>query len=382
MTLPSKTARALKTLDFDVNGNPSAGVSASDVANAVTYAANAATSATAAAASAAAAAGSASSASGSASTATTQAGNASTSASSASTSATNAANSASSASSSASTATTQAGIATTKATNAATSASNAATSETNASNSATAAAGSASSAAASAASAASALDSFDDRYLGTKSSDPTLDNDGNALVAGALYFSTSQNFMKVYDGATWIAAASSIDASSLTTGTIPKARMYAGAVLQVTSTNLNGAFSTATHGSVVNITGLSASITPTSNTGKILVMVQLSSGSGGNNYGRGYGVTRNGTQLNLGTYGIGSPGSFTAPTNWPGGDENIITGCFIYLDSPATTSAITYQVTVYADSRSVTTTFINRTYNGTDVGSYGSSTITLMEIAA
>jgi hypothetical protein len=52
------------------------------------------------------------------------------------------------------------------------------------------------------------LDSFDDRYLGTKTSDPTLDNDGNALAAGALYFSTTENVMKVYDGASWIAATS------------------------------------------------------------------------------------------------------------------------------------------------------------------------------
>jgi len=52
------------------------------------------------------------------------------------------------------------------------------------------------------------LDSFDDRYLGTKTSDPTLDNDGNALVSGALYFSTTQNVMKVYDGASWITATS------------------------------------------------------------------------------------------------------------------------------------------------------------------------------
>jgi hypothetical protein len=52
------------------------------------------------------------------------------------------------------------------------------------------------------------LDSFDDRYLGTKTSDPTLDNDGNALAAGALYFSTTENVMKVYDGASWITATS------------------------------------------------------------------------------------------------------------------------------------------------------------------------------
>lgn len=68
------------------------------------------------------------------------------------------------------------------------------------------AAASAVSAANSAASAATALDSFDDRYLGSKSSDPTLDNDGNALITGALYYSTSTQSMKVYDGANWITA--------------------------------------------------------------------------------------------------------------------------------------------------------------------------------
>jgi hypothetical protein len=229
MTLPKAADRANKTLAFDANGDPTLGISAADVANAVTYATNAANSATAAASSASSASSSASAASGSASTASTQASNASTSATNASNSASSASTSATNAAASASTATTQASNASTSATNASnsasaasTSASNAATSETNAAasastastqatnaaSSASAASGSATSAANSAAAAASALDSFDDRYLGTKTSDPTLDNDGNALVAGALYFSTTQNVMKVYDGASWITATS------------------------------------------------------------------------------------------------------------------------------------------------------------------------------
>jgi hypothetical protein len=52
----------------------------------------------------------------------------------------------------------------------------------------------------------SAYDNFDDRYLGPKSSDPSLDNDGNALVTGALYFNTTSNVMKVYTGSAWVAA--------------------------------------------------------------------------------------------------------------------------------------------------------------------------------
>ena len=51
-----------------------------------------------------------------------------------------------------------------------------------------------------------AFDSFDDRYLGTKTADPTLDNDGNALVAGALYFNSVSGIMKVYTGTVWVAA--------------------------------------------------------------------------------------------------------------------------------------------------------------------------------
>ena len=106
----------------------------------------------------------------------------------------------------------------TKATNAATSATNAKTSETNAATSATNAASSAttastqatnagnsaSAAATSATSAANTLDAFDDRYLGNKTSDPSVDNDGNALLTGALYFNTNDNIMRVYTGSSWV----------------------------------------------------------------------------------------------------------------------------------------------------------------------------------
>lgn len=51
--------------------------------------------------------------------------------------------------------------------------------------------------------AASYADSFDDTYLGAKSSDPTVDNDGDALTAGDIYFSTTANKLRVYDGTNW-----------------------------------------------------------------------------------------------------------------------------------------------------------------------------------
>ena len=111
----------------------------------------------------------------------------------------------------------------TNATNAATSASNASTSESNA--------------AASAASAAASFDAFDDRYLGAKSSDPSTDNDGDALDAGDQYFNTTDNELKVYNGSAWQSASvvggtvtslttSSLDAngsSSITSAMCPSA---------------------------------------------------------------------------------------------------------------------------------------------------------------
>ena len=103
---------------------------------------------------------------------------------------------AASATTSAATATAQANIATTKATE---SAASAATATTKASEAAT----SASNASTSETNAAASFDSFDDRYLGAKSSDPSVDNDGDALLTGALYFNSSDNVMKNYTGSAW-----------------------------------------------------------------------------------------------------------------------------------------------------------------------------------
>ena len=118
-----------------------------------------------------------------AASASTSATNAATSATAAATSATASATSATASASSATSASSSASTATTQASNASTSASNAATSATNA---------------------ATSYDNFDDRYLGQKSSDPSVDNDGDALVTGALYFNTSNNVMMVYTGSAWV----------------------------------------------------------------------------------------------------------------------------------------------------------------------------------
>ena len=144
----------------------------------------------------------------SAATATTKASEASASASAAATSASNSASSATSASNSAATATTQAGIATTQAGTATTQAGIATAKAGEAAASATAAS-SAQAAAESARDATlAAFDSFDDRYLGAKASDPTTDNDGNPLQSGSLYYRTAvgSEGMRVYTSLGWVAA--------------------------------------------------------------------------------------------------------------------------------------------------------------------------------
>jgi hypothetical protein len=128
---------------------------------------------------------------------------------------------ASNAAASAATATTQAGIATTQAGIATTQAGIATTQAGNAASSASAAAASESSAAASAAAAAASYDNFDDRYLGSKSTAPTVDNDGNPLVVGALYYNDGTSVpadkgMYVYDGAVWIPASAASEAILVT----------------------------------------------------------------------------------------------------------------------------------------------------------------------
>lgn len=209
--------------------------------------------ASAAEASETAAAASASSASASASTATTQASNASNSANTATTQAGIATTKAGEASTSASDAADSAATATTQASNAATSATTATTQAGIATTQAGNASSSASAAATSASDAAAAYDSFDDRYLGAKAANPTLDNDGNALLTGALYWNTVSSEMRVYNGSSWIAAylpASSyvLKAGDSLTGKLDFAK---GAdIASATTTNIGAAT-----GNFVHITG-------------------------------------------------------------------------------------------------------------------------------
>jgi hypothetical protein len=94
--------------------------------------------------------------------------------------------------------------------------------------------------------AAASFDSFDDRYLGAKTSDPTLDNDGNALLTGALYFNSVAGEMRVYSGSAWLASylpeASYVDLNSsqtLTNKTITKMVIIVSANANASKSNIH-----------------------------------------------------------------------------------------------------------------------------------------------
>lgn len=68
----------------------------------------------------------------------------------------------------------------------------------------------------------SLYDNFDDRYLGSKVSDPAVDNDGDPLIDGALYFNTTSNLMRIYDlgNTTWNNVTTALADGSVTTAKI------------------------------------------------------------------------------------------------------------------------------------------------------------------
>jgi hypothetical protein len=139
-----------------------------------------------------------------------------------------------------------------------------------------------------------------------------------------------------------------------------------GKVLQVVSTTKSDVFTT-TSGTYVDVTGLAATITPTSSSSKILVIANLSySASTGRD--AAFQILRGATVIPTGVTGSVLNGAYSF---------SMFSVAQSFLDSPATTSATTYKIQVYV---SADTIFVNR--RALDTSFTGQSTITLMEIAA
>lgn len=171
-------------------------------------------------------------------------------------------------------------------------------------------------------------------------------------------------------------------AAGKVSGQLADANMASGSVLQVVQTVLTTPFTGSPGGSgnFVGVTGLSVSITPASATSKILVMAYFGLSASSTGYRYSYALYRNSSQVC-----IGDASSTRTRASWSG-DQNMANGnsmnCSInYLDSPATTSAVTYQIGCSVESGGQFT--INRQQSGADGATFysGASTIIAMEIA-
>jgi hypothetical protein len=159
-----------------------------------------------------------------------------------------------------------------------------------------------------------------------------------------------------------------------------------GKVLQVVSTFKNDTWSSPANDTYTAITGLSATITPSNTSNKVLIMLELVYGANPDVWS-GFKISRD------------SGSSFIAIANDDGSARDFVSFGFqvygttlsasinqeglTYLDSPSTTSAITYQV--YSKGRTgYGSTYLNRSSadnNDIHSGKRGVSSITLMEIA-
>lgn len=158
-------------------------------------------------------------------------------------------------------------------------------------------------------------------------------------------------------------------AASKLTGTVPDANAPSGSVLQVLQYRFASTFSTSST-SFVDVTGFEVTITPSSSANKILVQVHLDAFHPSVLQDE-YRVLRNGSD----------PASISGGRLWFStgyyGSGTTASGSTAFLDSPASTSALTYKL--QARSRHGTSTVIGQDWNGDTPA--GCHTLTLMEIA-
>ena len=153
-----------------------------------------------------------------------------------------------------------------------------------------------------------------------------------------------------------------------------------GKVLQVVSVTKTDTFSTSSN-TFVDITGLSASITPSNSSNKILVQGMISVGSPNTGTSQ-FVIDRGGTDIFKGDSLGGTRRQTTTGEN-SHGSSTIANACIIGLDSPSSTSSLTYKIQMGVGGGG--THYIGRSVNNTDGGTeVGSSicTLTLTEIGA
>jgi len=158
-----------------------------------------------------------------------------------------------------------------------------------------------------------------------------------------------------------------------------------GGILQVVSTTKTDTFSAsvATGAFTSNITGLEATITPRSTSSKILVQISVD-GASSQAYGHlGYQLLRDGSPVGVGD-AAGSREPLTAQNlNFGSDNSDMSSASKIFLDSPNTTSSVTYGIKIHNQYGATATLYVNRSSSDLDLVRRGRSisTITLMEVA-
>ena len=156
-----------------------------------------------------------------------------------------------------------------------------------------------------------------------------------------------------------------------------------GGIIQVKSVTKTDTFST-TSTSLVDVPGLSVTITPTRSDSKILVMVSIAMGQATANFSYGC-LIRGSTRIFVGdTRGNRANMSLMSYDASNSGICNLQS--FTHMDAPATTSAVTYKMQVRCATSGTTT--VNRSQRDTDGGSGANtydtnqaSSITVMEVS-
>ena len=175
-----------------------------------------------------------------------------------------------------------------------------------------------------------------------------------------------------------------VNATTATSGTLPKARLPAGSILQVLSVTDTAQYTfnsgSAGQYTYYDVSGLSLSITPTSSSSKILILAEICASQTSDSYNAFFRASRNSTAIGIGINGAWG-GTSTSAIRTHNGSE-IGTVSINFLDSPATTSATTYKVEICNSGGSGSPSYVNRPAINTGWEQTGASTLTIMEIAA
>ena len=154
-----------------------------------------------------------------------------------------------------------------------------------------------------------------------------------------------------------------VDTDMLAAGAVTAAKRGAGAILQVVQTVKTDSFSTNTGASYVDITGMSITITPSSSSNKILIIPSLNF-IGAQSHRHGFRIRRNSTSINQADQ-AGNRRSVCSGQGNPPTTVHNNHYCTPFLDSPSTTSAVTYKLQVIGEG-SNTNIYVNRTEHDGD----------------